>query len=235
MKTKHLRTSLMTAAALLASGCAQNAGPLYINKIFPIQTNCAYPEDIKTVFISDGVLDVAPGNAQFWAGIEILGGVNIIQPAVVVGNRTVEPAKRDRPIFNQVVLSYTSKPRLAGFKTAYLPRSYPVNADGQVLTYENLISPQAASVLDNIPASNEPTDGVDLKVSITFNGTLSGSNAPVTTGPLEFPIRVVRSETGTCSKFRHGYPGCNYPGQSYMSQRIGLECCDGQTDVPGCE
>ncbi len=236
MISHFIRSSVLLTASMVLASCAENPGPLFIKKFYPMSEECGHPDDLDEVFVGNGRLDVAPGEAEYWIGIQVAGGDRILQAPVVVGGRTMEATNRDHPLLNEMVLTYSSKPRLAGFKTARMPVFAAFNETGEVMMINHILSAQAALILDNLPSSSDPADGTDLTVTVEFRGELSQSHSPITTGPADFPIRVVRSETANCSKLSKLRSPCTYGGQSFnYSVQPTLVCCDGQPGALGCD
>lgn len=227
---------LLFASLLLALGstCAPTPGPLYISRLYRGDLTCvAKPADKN--FMYQGTLDVAPGSARYYLAIQVAGAENLTSaPLDTTAGVKLEPANRERIVLDQLVINYSS-PKLRGFKEWVQPVNFIMDAKELAIAYGvfQLISPQAAQILDGLPASNDPADRTTLNVSLEFRGHTTGTNSALTTGKTTYPIQVLRSELGTCTSayqsVLEGSP-CFYPGMEGGT----LVCCDGTPGIAGC-
>jgi hypothetical protein len=215
-----------------ATGCAPQPTPLRIDRFAPMDEATCTVTDDETLIATAGTLDVAPGNTpSFIVGISISGGADFVTPAVTLnGGQVLEPENRNRPILNQVVTSYVAKPA-SGLKlpTSVTSRSFPLTEDGKLLTAIELISPDVATELADVV---QPGDDIELTVTVEIRGYLSGNRAAVTTGPLAFPLRVIKTDPSTCTVRQPAAGQCLYPGQLSATNRS--VCCEELLGASGC-
>ncbi len=189
------RTALLLAASLAAalSGCAQNAGPLFISGFGPPGPLCELTEKIDVNQIAGRLDVIAGGNNSFFmiAQFSAEGLVKVSSTNTITGDVEV----RDQQfVLDEIAYSYESQPRIPGLRAEVVPIFFPLETsdavDARVLF--NIIGPDARTRLTDalIP------DGVDQKrltVRFEFSGRTLGSNARWSTGVSSFPITLVRS------------------------------------------
>jgi hypothetical protein len=221
---------LCLVALVGASACAPNSGPIQISKFFPGNL-CAIPLETDP-YIYSGDLDVV-GGAEFWMGATVVLTQSSTGTSgeLAVNGTVLEPATRDAPILDTVYVTYSSKPKLQGFKDFSYPIRVNFNADGlAALSAFNIIGPEAADALGAVQQDST----LELFASVEFRGFMKRQGNRVTTGPNVFPIHVHRS-TVACGSYRKGF-SCSYPGQE---AKTSLYCCDGAGGCgvfgsPGC-
>ncbi len=199
-------------------------GPdLYISRIVPLAPDCSVlspsrPEDDLTA----GMLDVAPGRPEFFAGVEL-----VRHERTVLADGTYAPAgpgdrASGRILINALTLSYETTPTMAGLRERKIPLAVEMDSGWGVATIPvDLIGSGIGEVLQGI----NPGDIIGLRVSVAAEGVAGGA---ITTKPLVFPITVYRSNSLQCyqpgSYVKHT-GACRYAGQSVAPEKATLECC----------
>lgn len=224
-----------------ATSCAPVPAPLHIDRFAPIDETACTVTDDETLIATAGTIDLAPTTQgvasslpSFVVGVVVNGGADFTTPPVVLNDgRVIEVENRNRPILNQIVMSYVAKPA-SGLRldTAQVSRSLPMTSDGTVISAIELLSPQVAQELaDKV----QPGDDIELTVSVEIRGYMSGDRASVTTGPLAFPLRVIKTDPANCAgAIRQPAAGqCLYPGQFTPTSRS-VCCADLLPGTSGC-
>lgn len=206
-----MRNSFLLAASfVVAAGCAPYPSGFRIDKFYPIADVCDTEDGRESAISPNGYLDVAPGAPQFFIGIQIGGAENIVQPATVVGGRTIEVENRDRPLLKQQTMTYRFSKAGLSAKPYVINFSTPFNEDGLVYGAFQLLSPEVALLLEDNAGPLE--DAFDVFVDVEFSGIMSGSAAAISTGKATFPIKVFKSSGGPCTTPLAN--ACRYLGQS---------------------
>ncbi|MEW5739750.1 MAG: hypothetical protein AB1938_12535 [Myxococcota bacterium] len=225
------RTLLSLTALSLLGACAPNPLPMRIERFLPIDQATCFSTDDPKLGLAAGTLDVSPGGTpEYLVGFRVIGGDAFIQPPyVLTGGRQLEAENRNQPILDRIVLSYAARPA-GGLRlgSVQVSRSMPLN-EGELISTVNVISPDLAQ--DLVTAVVPGTD-VELTVSVEARGYMSGDRAQITTGKLEFPLKVTATDPASCTGgVIQPTPGtCLYPGQDPVSV-----CCDQLTGPPpGC-
>lgn len=253
--------SLMLCVGLLTwTSCANQVEGFSIANFYPLGEGCDDVLFREERIAPNGYLDVAAGRPQFFVGIRVIGGQNIVQNEVVVGQTVLERANRNVPVITQQVVSYRLSNKKAGAtaKPYLINLSIPFSDEGEVFGAFQLISPELGLALDALapspgtaPSNVIETDFVDISADVEFKGEFSASRHAFTTGVLTFPIRAYRSSPGDCGadgfiRFAEGQATgaidvCNYVGQttSQLIQPPPPSCClrDAMTGQPlsgGC-
>lgn len=228
------RTLIVMSSLLWAVACAPVPTPLHIDKFLPIdETECKVSTDAKVV-LAGGTLDVAPGSPSYTVGVTITGATELETASYsVTGGPLLEPGKRSQPIIDRLVLSYAAKPAALGLnlQAAEVPMTIPLYS-GEATGMIDLISPQVATELeDKVQAGDEVT----LTVTVEFKGYMTGDHAAITTGPLAFPLRVMKSDSTKCTgAIRAPVAGqCLYPGQ-VSTNNTSVCCADLLAGTSGC-
>lgn len=222
---KHV--TMLGFLVLVSSACAPNYGPVHIDNFYP-GNGCAIPKTADP-FMIRGELDVV-GGAEFYLGVIMtsLMGSGGNAGELVVNTTVLETAGtpgHDAPIMDSVFVTYSSKPKLSGFKDFTIPIRAGFDDQGlAAVSAFNIIGPETAAALG---AVQQDTD-VELTASIEFRGYMRRQGNRITTGPNAFPIHVYRSNI-SCGSYRKGF-SCNYPGQARESLSAQY-CCDG---IGGC-
>lgn len=262
MKLKlPLIVGVLVLAAHLAPSCANQAQGFSIADFYPMAPGCDGISNGGKVFTTNGFLDVAAGQAQYFTGVHIIGAENIAQQEVVVGQTLLERANRNTPVIQQMVINYRLSKRLGGAtpKPFITNFSAPFSANGEIFAPIQLISSELALQLfdglapsPGVAPSSVIEDFVDISVDVEFKGEFSASRTPFTTGILTFSLRAFRSNPSACpdgyAKFYRevtttdggttlGPPElCQYAGQT-NSQLVAPalpRCCLGAGSEPGC-
>ncbi len=246
--------ALIIVGLLGWTSCANQSEGFYISKFYPLGAGCDNVVNRESVIAGNGYLDVAAGNAQYFVGVRIMGGENIQQQEIKVGNAVLETENRNRPVITQQVVNYRLSKRVGGTPKPYLTNvTIPFSEDGEVFGAFQLISPELALALEELPPSSGTAPSstieefVDISVDLEFKGEFSVSRSTFTTGTLTFPIRAYRSNPAVCSAGFQPFTTqqatdagvvfsmdpCQYVGQS-SSQLVQPAppsvCCPG----PGC-
>jgi hypothetical protein len=220
-------------ALLLLAACAPSSLPMRIERF--LQVDGASCKSVKEAAESNGgKLDVAPGGTpRYLVGLLITGGDSFTTPAyVLTGNRPLEPADRNRPILDRLVLRYRTQASWGrDLSSVQISRTIPFDDQGMAIDTVNLISPALAELLVHnvLPGSD-----AELIVSVEARGYMSGDRSQISTGELNFPLLVTATDVADCPSggpIVQPTPGaCLYPGQDAISV-----CCDqlGQ-QFPGC-
>jgi hypothetical protein len=234
--TKRIHALLFAVLVAAGSGCSPNPGPIYISKFFPLPDDCVLTGVAMVgIFKSGGSLDVAAGAPQYVVGMELSGGVNIIEPSQTGAGQTFETVNRERAIVTEFVITYSATPKIPNLPTKeyHMATNVPFDAVTTVADMGiALLSPEASSALENIDTGKS----YRLLVSITGNGYMSGSGSHFTTGPTVYPITAFKGEY-TCSVLRTYSSACHYNGQDLSPAASTKDvCCDGVTagTVVGC-
>ena len=229
-------------AGLLFTSCANQTEPISIAKFHLLGPGCDTVTFEKTSFISNGFLDVAAGNAQFFVGLSITGGENIQQNEVLVGGSILEQKNRNRPLVLQQVINYRLSKRVGGLPKPYITNMNVPFVAGKAILGTQLISPELALALFEGLApspgqapSSVVDDFVDILVDVEYKGEFSASKHSFSTGVLTFPIRAYRSNPMACMNGFQKTPKdpCEYVGQStsqLVPPKPPAACCA----VAGC-
>lgn len=234
MNRHTFKTAFVLALGLAA--CAPQPQTYSIDRVYGLGAGCDItPPD---GFSGNGLLDVAPGAAQFFVGLEVRGAELVQQPAVAVGGRTLEPENRDRPIVTEQVVNYRLSRKLGATPKQYVTRiTAPFSDEGTLFGAFQLVSPELATLLfDGLSPSDAMEDFVDIDMDIELRGKMSGTGAAFSTGVTTFPVRAYRSNgVAMCTKLQTLTDTCAYSGQS-MSQLVKptLACCSAASTI-GCD
>lgn len=229
------RILTLMVVMMWATGCAPVPTPLQIDRFAPIDETACTVTDDETLIATAGTIDLAPGGTpSFILGISVSGGADFTTPPITLSDgRLLEPENRNRPVLNQIVMSYVAKPA-SGLRldAAQVSRSLPLTTDGTVLGAIELLSPQVATELaDKV----QPGDDIELTVSVEIRGYMSGDRSAVTTGALAFPLRIIKTDPASCAgAIRQPAAGqCLYPGQ-YTPTSRSVCCTDLLPGTSGC-
>jgi hypothetical protein len=235
--------AILCFALVTTSGCTPNPGPIKaLNFYDPGGGVGCTPPKTSDVFLYQGSLDVA-GGAEFFVGTivqNVLAGTAGQAGDLVASNGTIlESSGRDAPIIDTIVVSYSSKPKLSGFKEYRIPVHILFDSTGFAnLGAFNIIGPDAAAALDALQPSSDPADSVILYATLEFNGFMQRQGNRISSGPNVYPI-IVHRTNAPCAVYRRA-PGstCTFPGQEGTT---GNYCCAcsafGATDclaIDGC-
>ena len=252
--------SLILVGLLAFTSCSNQSQGFFIAKFYPSGPGCDAFLNVKEGITANGYLDVAAGAPQFFVGVDIQGGDNIVQQPLTVGNSTLERANRNQPLITQMVVTYHLSKKVGTAPKPYVVNaSLPFSANGEVFGVFQLISPELGTQLfDGLtpppgpPPSSVIEDFVDLLVDVEFKGEFSASKSPFTTGVLTLPIRAYRSLPLTCTNGYQRFPvdpmsgsidPCFYTGAATLVngvpqvtqivQPLPPTCCP-SVGAPGC-
>lgn len=245
-----MRLALTTMAFVFAA-CAPNPGIISFVKFFDFETQttaCGLPNDVDNAAQRvRGDLDVSIYEPEFNVGVAFRSDT-ITQNEVSNERAVLENANRDLPVVTQFTYTYRLlrqgrdvTPAVAKGKKFTKPTSFFFNKVGLALGPDNLIVPEVATTLfASIDTVDKAVDAYDLRVGFEASGKLAKSGTPVSTGPVEFPIRIFNVSTRTCMKPQrivatgvNPTGACTYTGQMYP---VPPPCCDGVNPVPvGCD
>ncbi len=242
---KHSLIFVVLTLGVAGAACAPDGGTIWISSFNQMDQSCNIVTNMPRQIVG-GLLDVAPGEAQFWVTPEVSALINPTGNVgdIVVGGTTVQNKGLERPVVDSFVFNYVTVPKLGKF-SEFTEKVYGVidTSTGAAVKTQigpiNLISHQAAGVLDAIPAENAVGATTLLTVRVQARGHTLQSGASLQSQVAEFPITIVRSDIPitTCGQLRQshsvtGSPGfeCIYPGQSTKVDPVN-DCCD--SAVPG--
>lgn len=224
-----LYSSLFLGA--LALSCAPQSGLLYVDHFFSADPDVCAAGGAADAPVGSGVLDLAPGGVpEFHVGLVVLSSGEFHTQEITVNDESstiLEPADRNRPILDRVTFSYEKSPSSLKLPkgTVEVARLVRPDEDGSaVYDNVNLLSQEAGeALLDGLGVG----DTADLVVTVEVQGYMSGSGNRISTGEMDFPIRVIYSDAAEC-----GAPGvrqqtpndCAYPGQATTGKPI--VCCN---------
>ncbi len=224
---------LLALLALAASGCAPNPGVITITNFSFASTPCAVQAAPMTYAVG-GTLDLAGGVApqvpRYYTQIEFNTAMTTQGVQLSNGNPNLENPNRERIVLDNLHVTYTIKKGGAAAKTLTATDDLPVSGSyegtslkNQMLT--NVIGPKGgAALMNEVPAATtspvKAEDIVELRLSVSIEGHLSGSGTHVSSGPAVYPIQAFRSAT-TCGAngFASVIDQCPFGGQDGSAPR----------------
>jgi hypothetical protein len=216
------RLILSLAILGLAAACAPSYGPISVQGFYAPTSSCKTPTSTDPMTAS-GTFDysatalakVAP---VFFVAMILQANVAIAGNGgeLDVSGTALDAAGRDVPAIDDMVLSYTSTPKLP-IKGTTVPWTAIFPGQGaNILT----LSASAVDLLSTTPVGQSVADALvnsanaqtfQLEVNLDFRGHMSRSGTTISTGAVSFPIRLYQSTTGACTPIP--VTDCVAPGQ----------------------
>lgn len=243
------RTLVATLCVGLLAGCAPNANVLSIERFFEPVLGCFVPTDATTAALQGGgTLDVSIFEPAYYVGL-VVRSQALTQPAVQSGASTLEVKNRDQAMLTGTTLSYRLLRKKNGKQVDVTPAqlkdkkfSTPLTIaaldnDFRAWWVANLIAPEAIEPLQGLEVVDALIDGYDMRVAVEVTGRLSRTGTPITTGPVEFAVLVIKSSPTTCNKPQRSTGPCNFTGQGgWNTLPARPACCDPlTTPTVGCD
>ncbi len=213
--------SILIVAVALAS-CAPNPGTLTLVSFSLINPGCGSSDPGENIW-DRGSLDIANGQAPnrvgYWVQVNLRLNTQT-QRLTTTSGQVLEEANREDFILSNIHLTYTLRKGNGKVKTLTVSDDFATTAviksGGKLFLPVNLIGPNASEALfdEIVPTSGGPAkaeDISDLRVGVEVIGHLSGTNVPVTSGKVEFPLEVYNSSP--CAAYQNVLFECPFPGQ----------------------
>jgi hypothetical protein len=215
------RTLLATLCAGLLTGCAPNANVLTIDRFFEPVLGCFVLEDVnKAALQPGGTLDVSIFQPAYYVGVSVLAQ-GLAQAEVSTGATVLDTEDRDQPLLTGMTLSYrvlrkgkdVTPSQLKNKKFTSPLSIAALSKDFRAWWITNLIAYDAIEPLQGLEVVDTLAEGYDLRVAVEVTGKLSRSATPITTGPVEFAVLVIKTSPTTCNKPQRSTGPCSFTGQ----------------------